>query len=60
MGNMEMAEPKIGDLGIDVEDQKLDDNVLEKNISREKANLNVRESELQEYIRTASIQLTED
>ena len=57
---MEMAEPKIGDLGIDVEDQKLDDNVLEKNISREKANLNVRESELQEYIRTASIQLTED
>ena len=57
---MEMAEPKIGDLGIDVEDQKLDGNVLEKNISREKANLNVRESELQEYIRTASIQLTED
>ena len=59
-GNLSMAEPKIGDLGLDVEDQKLDDNILEKNISREKANLNVRESELQEYIRTASIQLTED
>lgn len=55
-----MAEPKIGDLGLDVESEPNNDNDLQSNINKEKANLNVRDSELQEFIRTSSIQLTEE
>jgi len=50
-----MAEPKIGDLGLDVESEPNNDNDLQSNINKEKANLNVRDSELQEFIRTSSI-----
>lgn len=55
-----MAEPKIGDLGLDVESEQNEDKDLQSNINKEKANLNVRDSEIQQFIRTSSIQLTED
>jgi len=50
-----MAGPKIGDLGLDVESEQNVDIDLQSNINKEKANLNVRDSEIQKFIRTSSI-----
>ena len=36
------------------------DDEMKRNIRREEANLSVRDSQLEEYIRTASIQMTEE
>ena len=61
-----MAEPNMGDLGLvesltqrDVNDDAIDEEVVQ-NIRRERSTLGARDTQIQQYIRTASIQFTEE
>ena len=60
-----MAEPNMGDLGLvesltqrDVNDEAIDEQTVQ-NIRREQSALNARDTQIQQYIRTSSIQFTE-
>ena len=63
-----MAEPKIGDIGLIEPESSTEfgdpsgdlDDEMKRNIRREEANLNVRDSQLEQYIEKASIRLTEE
>lgn len=64
---MGCAEPNLGDLGLiesqTMRDAEQTDDVTDdmvRKIHKEKSNLSVRDSQLQEYIRTTSIQMTEE
>ena len=65
-GALKMAEPNMGDLGLvesltqrDVNDDAIDEQTVQ-NIRREQSALNARDTQIQQYIRTASIQFTEE
>ena len=60
-----MAEPNMGDLGLvesltqrDLNDEAIDEQTVQ-NIRREQSALNARDNQIQQYIRTSSIQFTE-
>lgn len=61
-----MAEPNMGDMGLvesqtqrDLNDEAIDEQTV-LNIRREQSAVNARDTQIQQYIRTASIQFTEE
>jgi len=65
--NLSMAEPKLGDLGLLEENEAVRsdscdevDDAMVRNINRERSNLYVRDAELQEFIRSAQVNFSEE